>query len=94
MSNESEPQSSSTPADPKTLAIVLAAHRRQAYDAGYGRAIADVLAASVFVAEHALRAAATPADARAVLYHFVADLERETRRLASGEGVVSDGAGI
>ncbi|HEX8323412.1 MAG TPA: hypothetical protein VF595_05810 [Tepidisphaeraceae bacterium] len=82
------------PTDPKTLAVVLAAHRRQGYDAGYARAIADVLAASVFVAEHALRSAPNPSDARAVLYRFVADLDRETKRLASGEGVVSDGAGI
>jgi hypothetical protein len=74
--------------------LALAAHRRQSHQAGYTRAIADVMAAAVFIAEDTLRNAPDPTDARAVLYRFIAKLETQTQTLASGEGVVSDGAGI
>lgn len=74
--------------------LALAAHRRQAHQAGYTRAIADVMAAAVFIAEQTLRSAPDAADSRAILYHFIAKLETQTQTLASGEGVVSDGAGI
>jgi hypothetical protein len=37
--------------------IVLDAHRREGFDAGYRRAISDVLASTIFVAEKALQRA-------------------------------------
>lgn len=76
------------------FAVVLRAHRREGYDAGYRRAIADVLAASVFVAEKALQTAADPADGRQVIYRFIELLERETLRNARSDGDVTDGEGI
>ena len=75
------------------FAIVLKAHRREGYDAGYRRAIADVLAASVFVAEKALLTAADRDDARQVIYRFIELLESETLRNARRDEYV-DGAGI
>lgn len=76
------------------FAVVLAAHRREGYDAGYRRAIADVLAASVFVAEKALLTAADPNDARQAMYRFIELLERETLRNARSDRDFTDGAGI
>ncbi|MDB5325124.1 MAG: hypothetical protein JWM57_693 [Phycisphaerales bacterium] len=74
--------------------LVVGAQRRAAYDAGYGQALADVMAAAVFIAEDALRNTPDGEASRAVLYRFIASLETQTRKLASGEDEVSDGAGI
>lgn len=74
--------------------LALSAHRRAGHDAGYARAVADMLAASVFVAEGVLRDADSQAEARALLYRFVAALEVETRRRSVANDEVSDGLGI
>ena len=73
--------------------LALSAHRKAGHDAGYARAVADMLASSVFVAEGVLREAASP-EARALLYRFVAALESETRRRSTTTDEVSDGLGI
>ena len=80
--------------DDDLLRLALTARHKAGYEAGYARAIADILAAGVFVAEGVLRDSAAPADARAVLYRFVATLEAEARCLAAGNGEMSDGLGI
>jgi hypothetical protein len=74
--------------------LIVNAHRRLAHDAGYGQALADVMAAAVFIAEDALSNTPGGEASRAVLYRFIASLETQTRKLASGEDEVSDGAGI
>ena len=74
--------------------LALTAHRKAGHDAGYARALADVLAASVFVAEGVLRDANAPAESRALLYRFVAALDAETRRRSANTDEVSDGLGI
>ncbi len=80
--------------DRGAFGVVLKTHRREGYDAGYRRAIADVLAASVFVAEKALRDThATSDDARRAMYAFIELLEKETLRFKSDESFI-EGGGI
>ena len=74
--------------------LVVGANRRQAYEAGYGKALADMMAGAVFIAEETLRSTPDGEVSRAVLYRFIASLETRTRQLASGDNEVSDGAGI
>ena len=76
------------------LELVLATARRHAHEAGYRRAIADVLAAAVFVAEKSLRTAPNPADGRQVIYRFLELLESETVALNDPPNLMGDGAGI
>ena len=91
----SEPSSiESSGIDAEAFQLVLATHRRHAHEAGYRRAIADVLAAAVFTAEKSLRTARDPADTRHVLYRFLELLEQETTSLAAADNTVSDGLGI
>jgi len=80
--------------DALQLELVLATNRRHSHEAGYRRAIADVLAAAVFVAEKSLRTAPSPGDGRQVIYRFLELLERETVALSDTQNLMSDGAGI
>lgn len=86
--------SATGPISPDAIAVVLAAHRRHGYEAGYGRAIADVLAAAVFMAEKALATARDPADGRQVVYRFIELLQKDTLAHAQTDQTVSDGLGI
>lgn len=79
---------------PGALNVVLDAHRREGFDAGYRRAITDVLAATVFVAEKAIRQSnADSPETRRAIYAFIEMLERETIRLRKDESF-EQGGGI
>jgi len=79
--------------DEGVFAVVLQAHRREGYEAGYRRALVDILSASVFIAEKALRDSEAHGEARRVLYRFVELLEAETLRFKREESF-TEGAGI
>jgi len=78
---------------PEAFRAILSSHRREGFDAGYRRAISDILAASVFLAEKSLRTAQRPTDARQVIYRFIQLLEQQVPGRASADEV-SDGLGI
>lgn len=75
------------------LKIVLDAHRREGYAAGYRRAIADLLAAGVFLAERALAESDASDGARRAVYRFVESIEATAIRQQQ-HVEVSDGLGI
>jgi hypothetical protein len=75
------------------FAFVVASARREGFDAGYRRALSEVLASSVFVAEQALQETADAADVRRTLYRFIELLEKETLRSQHEESFI-EGLGI
>jgi hypothetical protein len=81
-----------TPLDAKLLDLLLKTHRRDAGEAGYRRALADLQTAAVLLAEKALCDATSP-DARIAVYRLIELIESEVKRLREDE-TFSEGAGI
>lgn len=79
---------------PECLDILLRANRREGFEAGYRRAVNDVLAATVWLAEQSLleQADHTPQLRRAV-YGFISHLDRSLRQIPAAPSL-EGGLGI
>jgi hypothetical protein len=75
------------------ISLVLSSTRREGFDAGYRRALTEVLSSSVFIAEQALQETADVGDVRRTLYRFIELLEKETLRAQHDESFI-EGEGI
>lgn len=75
---------------------IVEIYRREGFDAGYRRALHDLLAGLVLNCEEFLRErdAAVSRELRPVLYGFVDRLEREIVRSSEHHGYVEGGLGI
>lgn len=79
--------------DDAVATFIRDAQRREIFEEGYRRALDDVLASSVFVAEAALRESGDDsAAARRAMYRFIELLEQQTLRrqdesFIAGEGI-------
>lgn len=78
------------------LSSVMAVHRERGFDAGYDRAVNDVLLSLMLLTEEYLQRQPpeAKADLRRDLYAFEEFVERNIHRLRSQHGFVEGGLGI